>query len=151
MAKSTIESSTEAILNVAKTEAIKVLHVDDDLVFLEVAKQCLEMQDEIDVDTVSSVDEALEKLKQKDYDAVVSDYQMPGKDGLEFLKELREKGNTVPFIIFTGKGRERLAVKELLKLGADGYFEKHGAPETVYRELAHGISEVAEKKRIKDD
>src|SRR4030042_573062 len=105
MAKSTIESSTEAILNVAKTEAIKVLHVDDDLVFLEVAKQCLEMQDEINVDTVSSVDEALEKMKQKDYDAVVSDYQMPDKDGLEFLKELREKGNTVLAVLLKIRGR----------------------------------------------
>src|SRR4030066_2240555 len=133
MAKSTIEASTEAILNVAKTKAIKVLHVVDDLVFLEVAKQCLEMQDEINVDTVSSVDEALEKMKQKDYDAVVSDYQMPDKDGLEFLRELREEGNTVPFIVFTGKGREEVAI-EALNLGADRYIDKHGNPEAVYCE-----------------
>src|SRR4030042_1175243 len=149
MAKSTIESSTEAILNVAKTEAIKVLHVDDDLVFLEVAKQCLEMQDEIDVDTVSSVDEALEKLKQKDYDAIVSDYQMPGKDGLEFLKELREKGNTVPFIVVTGKGREEVAI-EALNLGADQYIDKHGNPEAVYCELAHSIRVAVERKKAEE-
>ena len=93
----------------AKTGKIKVLHVDDDCAFLKVAKQCSGEQGEFEVDTASSVNEAFEELMKKEYDAVVSDYQMPEKDGLEFLKELREKGNTVPFIIFTGKGREEVA------------------------------------------
>jgi len=146
MAESIVESSTEAVLNVARTERIRVLHVDDDQAFLKVAKQCLEMQGEIDVDTVSSVNEASEKLKKTDYDAVVCDYQMPDKDGLEFLKELREKGNTVPFIIFTGKGREEIAIKAL-NLGADQYIDKHGDPETVYGELAHGIRQAVERKK----
>ena len=53
MKESTVESSTEAVLNVAGTERLRVLHVDDDQAFLKVAKQCLEMQGEIDVDTVS--------------------------------------------------------------------------------------------------
>jgi len=100
---------------------------------------------EIDVDTVSSVYEASEKLKQTDYDAVVSDYQMPGKDGLEFLKELREKGNTVPFIVFTGKGRELVAITAL-NLGADRYIDKHGDPETVYYELAHAIHHAVDRR-----
>ena len=80
-----------------------------------------------------------------DYDVVVSDYQMPDKDGLEFLKELRKKGNTIPFIVFTGKGREEIAMKAL-NLGAAGYFNKHGEPETVYGELAHGIRQAVERK-----
>ena len=146
MVEPIVESSTETVLNVAKAEAIRVLHVDDDQVFLKVAKQCLEMQGEFEVDTASSVNEAMEKLKKTEYDAVVSDYQMPGKDGLEFLKELREKGNTLPFIIFTGKGREEIAIKAL-NLGADGYFSKHGEPETVYGELAHGIRQAVERKK----
>ncbi len=117
MTESIVESSTKTVLSVAKAEAIRVLHVDDDQVFLKVAKQCLDTQGEFEVDTASSVNEALEKVKETDYDVVVSDYQMPGKDGLEFLKELRENGNTVPFIVFTGKGREEIAVKAL-NLGA---------------------------------
>lgn len=145
MTESTVESSTEAVLNVARTERIRVLHVDDDQAFLKVAKQCLEMQGEIDVDTVSSVNEASEKLKKTDYDAVVCDYQMPDKDGLEFLKELRANGNTVPFIVFTGKGREEVAIKAL-NLGADRYVDKHGDPETVYCELAHAIRQATDRK-----
>jgi PAS domain S-box-containing protein len=66
---------------------------------------------------------------------------MPGKDGLQFLKELRQKGDKIPFIVFTGKGREEIAI-EALNLGADGYFNKLGDPETVYGELAHGICQA---------
>jgi PAS domain S-box-containing protein len=146
MVESIVESSTETVLNVAKAEAIRVLHVDDDPAFLSIAKQCLDIQGEFEVDTASSVNEALEKLEKTDYDAIVSDYQMPGKDGLEFLKELREKRNTVPFIVFTGKGREEIAVRAL-NLGADGYFNKQGEPETVYGELAHGIRQTVESKK----
>jgi len=145
MIESTVESSTEAVLNVARTERIRVLHVDDDQAFLKVAKQCLEMQGEIEVDTVSSVNEASEKLKKTDYDAVVCDYQMPGKDGLEFLKELRAGGNTIPFVVFTGKGREEIAIKAL-NLGANQYVDKHGDPETVYCELAHAIRQAVDRR-----
>ncbi len=150
MAESIVESSAETVLNVAMAGTIKVLHVDDDQVCLKVAKQCLEMQGEIYVDTVSSVNEASEKLKKTDYDAVVCDYQMPGKDGLEFLKELRANGNNIPFIVFTGKGREEIAVKAL-NLGASGYFDKHGEPETVYGELAHGIRTTVEQKKAEEN
>src|SRR5271157_1514929 len=150
MAEPITKSSTETVSNMAKTEKIRVLYVDDDLAFLKIAKKCLELQGEIHVDTASSANSALGKLREVDYDVVVSDYHMPGKGDLEFLKELREENNGVPFIIFTGKGREELAIKELLDLGVEGYFEKYGEPEVVYRELAHGISEVVEKKGMKD-
>ncbi len=62
----------------------------------------------------------------------------PKKTDLQFLKEFREQKNDMPFILFTGKGREEVAIKAL-NLGADGYYNKQGSPETVYGELAHGI------------
>jgi len=129
-----------------KKAPILVLHVDDDASFLKTAKPILEMQGAFKVDTASSAEEAIEKMKQKTYDAIVCDYVMPGKDGLQFLKELRQKDNRVPFFIFTGKGREDLAIKAL-NLGADGYFSKIGHPETVYGELAHGICQGVERKK----
>jgi len=125
---------------------MRILHVDEEVGFLKVAKQCLEMQGPFQVDTAVSVGEALEKLKKGTYDAVVSDYQMPGKDGLEFLKELRQSGNTVPFVMFTGRSREEVAVKAL-NLGADQYLSKAGEPETVYCELSYAIRRTVEKKR----
>ena len=82
------------------------------------------------------------------YDVVVSDYEMPQKNGLQFLKELKEQKYEVPFILFTGKGREEIAI-QALNLGANGYFNKQGSPETVYGELAHGIRLTVENSRAK--
>ena len=146
MIEHALESSAEIVLDAGRKERARVLHVDDDLSFLKVAKQCLEMQCPFQVDTASSVEEALEKMKKETYDAVVSDYQMPGRDGLEFLKELRQSGNTIPFLIFTGKGREEVAIKAL-NLGADQYLNKTGDPETVYGELGYAIRRTVERRK----
>jgi PAS domain S-box-containing protein len=104
------------------------------------------MEGSFQVESVSSVDEAYQKMEGQIYDAVVSDYDMPLKDGLTFLKELRQKGKTIPFIIFTGRGREEVAIRAL-NLGADHYVNKTGSPETVYGELAHAVRESIERKR----
>jgi PAS domain S-box-containing protein len=101
------------------------------------------------MDNALSAGEAIEKLKEEKYDAIISDYQMPEKDGLDFLKELRSKGDNIPFIIFTGKGREEVATKAL-NLGADQYIDKNGDPETVYCELAHGVHHAVERKRAEE-
>jgi len=146
MVESISKFSTGVLVDLTSKVAMKVLHVDDDLDCLKVAEQCLEMQGRFRVDTVRSAEEAMEKMKKETYDVIISDYQMPGKNGLEFLKELREKGNNTPFIIFTGKDRKEVAIKAL-NFGADGYFNKHGDPETVYGELAHGIRQAIERKK----
>jgi PAS domain S-box-containing protein len=105
----------------------------------------MDLQSRLDIDSVCCVDEAFKKLSTGHYDVVVSDYEMPKKNGLEFLKELREAKNEIPFILFTGKGREEVAIKAL-NLGADGYHHKQGAPETVYGELTHIIVSSFEKR-----
>ena len=150
MTESIIESSAEVALDVISKAPIQVLHVDDDSGFLKAAKQILEMQGNFQVETASSVEEAKERMKQKPYDVIVSDYIMLGKDGLEFLKELRDSGNNTPFIMFTGKGREEVAI-EALNLGADRYFNKIGSPEAVYGELTHGICRVVERRRAAEE
>jgi len=131
-------------------DIIRVLHVDNEVGLLKVAKQILEMQGSFEVETAASVEEAQEKMRKKEFDVIVSDYQMPIKDGLEFLRELRLKSNTIPFILFTGKGREEIVI-EALNLGADRYFNKIGKPETVYSELAHGISTVVKGKKAEEE
>jgi PAS domain S-box-containing protein len=123
-----------------------VLHVDDEASFLNAARQILEMQGAFQVDAASSVEEAIIKMKEKEYDAIICDYIMPRKDGLQFLKGLRDSGNHIPFIIFTGKGREDVAI-EALNLGADRYLSKIGGPETVYGELSHSLRETVSRRR----
>jgi PAS domain S-box-containing protein len=109
----------------------------------------LDLDDSFQIDHACCVDDGLRKLATGSYDVVVSDYEMPQKDGLQFLKELREQNNEIPFILFTGKGREEVAI-QALNLGADGYFNKQGTPETVYGELFHGIRQSVERKKAKD-
>jgi CheY-like chemotaxis protein len=91
------ESSVEVVVDLDEKKSIWILHVDDKPGLLRIAKQCLEMQGSFQVDTESSIEEAIGKMEKEDYDAIVSDYRMPGKDGLEFLRELRQSGNNVPF------------------------------------------------------
>jgi PAS domain S-box-containing protein len=138
--------SPQVLLDFGEKKVVHVLLVDYEPSLLKVAKQLLENEGQFQVDTAASVEEALQKMRKETYDAVVSDYQMPGKDGLEFLKELRGRGNTVPFIIFTGKGREEVAIS-VLNSGADQWVSKTGDPETVYRSLAHAINASIKRKR----
>ena len=133
-------------MGVTKENPIHVLHVDDEAGILKVTKQILELQGLFQVDSAGSVEDAFSKMKLNDYDVIVSDYQMPVKDGLQFLEELREKNNKIPFILFTGKGREEVAI-EALNLGADRYINKIGKPETVYDELKHNIRQVVKNQK----
>ena len=130
-------------------QIIRVLHVDDDVLFLNTAKECLELQGGFQIETASSAKAAMERMRQMEFDVVISDYQMPEKDGLKFLTELRATGNAVPFILLTGKGREEVAVKAL-NLGAFRYLNKHGDPETVYSELASGIRQAFEQQHAQE-
>ena len=146
MKRSATEYPTRVFLDVRNEEPIKVLHVDDEVNLLKVAKQCLELDGNFKVDTVSSVSEALKQIEKKEFDVIISDYLMPLKNGLEFLKELRERGDNIPFIIFTGRGREEIAI-EALNLGADYYLNKIGHPQTVYGELEHAIFNTVKARK----
>jgi DNA-binding NtrC family response regulator len=132
-----------------KKSAIHVLHVDDDPSLQEITKlMLLDLDCSFEIDCACCVDEAFKKLAVGNYDVVISDYEMPQKEGLQFLKELREQKNGIPFILFTGKGREEVAIKAL-NLGADAYHNKQGSPDTVYGELAHSIRQSIERKKAK--
>ncbi|MDD4137229.1 MAG: PAS domain S-box protein, partial [Methanoregula sp.] len=113
---------------------------------LEIGKLFLESNNEFTVNTSPSATWALDHLKSRGYDAIVSDYQMPKMDGITFLKKLRESGNTTPFIIFTGRGREEVVI-EALNSGADFYIQKGGEPTSQFAELAHKIRHAISRRR----
>ncbi|MGQ9586838.1 MAG: PAS domain S-box protein [Thermoplasmata archaeon] len=117
---------------------INVLLVDHDPPILELTQFFLEMDGRFKVDTATSTRSALDKMAKKTYDAIVADYAMPEMNGLELLKLLRNQGNDIPFIMFTGKGREDVAI-EALNYGADYYLQKGGDPRSQFTELTHMI------------
>jgi len=149
MAQSTVEYPKGDAEDRINKALIRILHVDDEAGFLQAAKLCLEMQGAFEVETALSVEEAMEKMKKKTYDVIVSDYVMPRKSGLEFLKELRDSGSSIPFIIFTGKGREEVAI-QAMNWGADRYVNKIGNPEVVYGELAYSVHHAVERRRAEE-
>ncbi len=66
------------------SQKIAILYVDDEPPLLDVTKLYLERTGQFTVDTAESASIALQKLETTSYDAVVSDYQMPGMDGIQF-------------------------------------------------------------------
>ena len=119
----------------------RVLLVDDDEAFLEISKQILQQENNYQIDTATSVNQATQKLKTKTFDVIVSDYEMPQKTGLDLLNHIKKTQPNTPFILFTGKGREDIAI-QALNLGANYYINKHGTPKTVYGELTHAITNL---------
>lgn len=123
-----------------------VLFVDDEPILCDVSKRFLERENDLVVDTCRSAKEALATLMRRNYDVIVSDYEMPAVDGIEFLKMLRSEGNSTPFIIFSGKGREEVVI-EALNNGADFYIQKGGDPRSQFVELKNQIHHIDKRKR----
>jgi two-component system sensor histidine kinase KdpD len=129
---------------------MRVLMVDDEPSILDVSKLFLERTGMFEVDTVESALGALEKLESAQYDAVVSDYKIPGMDGIEFLKEVRALDPGFPFILFTGKGREEVVI-EALDNGIDYYIRKGSDTEAQFAELASKIRLAVEQRRAQKE
>ena len=119
-------------------DGISVLYVDDDPLLLDICKGYLEENGEFFVDTVQSAHGALDILNNHNYDAIVADFQMPKMNGIELLKRVRNFDKTVPFILFTGRGREEIVI-DAINNGVDFYLQKGGDPETQFAEMAHKI------------
>ncbi|MFA6363490.1 PAS domain S-box protein [Methanoregula sp.] len=124
----------------------RILYVDDEPALLEIGKLFLEEKGQFSVDTSLSASAGLDLLASAHYDAVISDYQMPGMDGIGFLKKVRTSGNTIPFILFTGRGREEVVIQALNE-GADFYLQKGGEPVSQFAELAHKIRQSVQKRQ----
>jgi PAS domain S-box-containing protein len=125
---------------------ISVLLIEDDCNLLGITRDYLAKKGTISVHTATSAGEAIELIRTRNYDAIVSDYQMPDMDGIELLKYLRASGNEIPFIIFTGRSREQVVI-EALNNGADFYLQKGSEPKMQFIELENMILQATSRKR----
>jgi PAS domain S-box-containing protein len=134
----------------ASAGPVRVLHVDDEPDFAEMAAELLARQsDRIDVETARSASEALDRLHETDFDCVVSDFDMPGPDGIEFLEAVRGDYPDLPFILYTGKGSEEVA-SDAISAGVTEYLQKERGT-SQYAVLANRILNAVEKHRTQHE
>ncbi|MCD2201156.1 response regulator [Halobacterium sp. KA-4] len=130
------------------TDSIRVLHVDDEPGFAEMAGEFLEREDDrIEVVTASNASDAHSILADEDIDCVVSDFDMPGQNGIEFLEAVREEYPELPFVLFTGKGSEEVA-SEAISAGATDYLQKEAGTDQ-YTILANRVLNYVDTARAK--
>jgi len=101
---------------------IKVLLVDDEKEFIQTLAERLEVRD-FSVQTAFNGDEALSKVKEQDFDVVVLDVLMPGKNGIETLREIKSIKPLVNVIMLTGHATVETAI-DGMKAGAYDYLMK---------------------------
>ncbi|KQC07161.1 MAG: hypothetical protein APR55_04240 [Methanolinea sp. SDB] len=125
---------------------ISILYVDDEVALLEITRLYLEKTGGLTVETADSAADGLKKIQESFFDVIVSDYQMPEMDGIAFLKAVRQRFGDIPFILFTGKGREEVVI-EAINNGVDFYIQKGGHPKSQFAELAHKIQQAVSRRK----
>lgn len=122
----------------------KVLLVDDEPQFVETLAERLETRG-FGVRTALSCDEAMGKLKEQEADVVILDVLMPGKDGIETLREIKDLNPLIEVIMLTGHATIETAIKGL-KLNAFDYLMKPSETEDLVQKINSARSRKADQE-----
>ncbi|MDS0261061.1 PAS domain S-box protein [Haloarcula sp. S1CR25-12] len=129
-----------------ETADVRVIHVDDEPDFADTVADLLEREDDgFTVETATSASQGLNQLADHDVDCIVSDYDMPDQNGIEFLETVRETAPDLPFILFTGKGSEEVA-GDAISAGVTDYLRKERGTDQ-YTVLANRVRNAVERYR----
>ncbi len=117
---------------------MKILIADDHPIVREGMKQIIAKAPDMTIGGEAlNGQETLAKIEAEDFDAVVLDINMPGRDGLDILKEIRRSRPTLPVLLLSMYSEDQVAVRAL-KAGASGFLNKESAP----RELVHALRKI---------
>jgi PAS domain S-box-containing protein len=127
-------------------DSVRVLHIEDDAEFADLTATFLERQEgQFSIEHAKNAEAALDLLRDTPPDCIVSDYDMPGMNGIDLLKTVREEFSDLPFILFTGKGSEEIA-SEAISAGVTDYLQKDSGTEQ-YAILANRIGNAVSAYR----
>jgi two-component system phosphate regulon response regulator OmpR len=126
---------------------IHILIIDDDDKIRDLLKQYLKANDFI-ISTAINANDAEEKLKIFKFDMAIIDIMMPGKDGLQLTKEIRENLD-LPIILLTAKGETEDRIKGL-EIGAEDYLAKPFEPKELLLRITNIIRRIKKKKNTID-
>jgi len=128
--------------------AQRVLIVDDDPALLQALPQTLRLRmSDVLVDTADSALAALERIGEREYDAIVTDIKMPGMNGLVLLAEILARRPDTPTLMITGHGEYDLAL-QCLRGGAYDFIQKPIDREQFLTSLQRAIDAHALKRRL---
>jgi len=126
-------------------DEIRVLHIDADADLARRVATFLEANgDRFSVQTSVDPEEALSLLADGEFDCVVSDFDIPGQDGMAFLEAVRAEHPDIPFILFTGKGSEEVA-SDAISAGVTDYIQKRsgsGLFELLGKRIENAVSQA---------
>ena len=112
------------VISVTNIQMARILLIDDDPLLLTALPAVFQEGPRvITVDTASSAEQALRLIQNTQYDAIVSDFSMPGLNGIDFLKECKTVRPDIPIILLTGYGTRELE-EEAYREGAYALIQK---------------------------
>jgi CheY-like chemotaxis protein len=131
----------ETILSLRRGLGIKVLLVEDNPEeAVIIMKALIDEGKTFSVEHVNTGEKAIEKFNETYYDIVLLDYFLPGTNGIEILRKIKENNSKIPVIMFTGADDREIAV-EAMKLGASDYVLKSVE---LYKKLPHIIRQYVQ-------
>jgi DNA-binding NarL/FixJ family response regulator len=127
----------------SKTSKIRILLADDHTMFREGLKQVLSRASDLAVvDEASDTQQVLDKAEQSEFDVVILDISMPGRDGIEILKQLKQAHPGLYVLILSMYPEDQYAFRAI-KAGASGYLTKSKASQ----ELIEAIRRIASGRK----
>jgi DNA-binding NtrC family response regulator len=123
---------------------MKILVVDDDAIVIKSCRRILEAEG-FEVTTAPSADEALEKIKNYEFDLLLMDVKMPKHDGIFLMREIKKNWPDIPIIVMSGYPTPE-TIADVLKLGATQFIPKPFRPD----ELTKVVRQVLQKAIKKD-
>jgi PAS domain S-box-containing protein len=129
---------------------IRVLHVDDDRALLELVKHFLEQSGDLTIDTAISGAMAGKMLHEHPYDAIISDYDMPGCKGIDLLRHIRRNDPRTPFLFFSDQRDEEIVI-DALTSGGDFFLPKGVQVRSQFLQLEHAVRESVMRRRAEQE